>query len=150
MNLESYNISDSLKLLIPSIEIRRKHLKNLSALVIDDDPVSLQVACSYLQRKVEVYGAQSAEEAINYYILNTPRLTFIDLTLNNFDGFDLLKLFKEMDSAAYIIILSGGAHQENITRAIKMGAKGFIGKPFSEKELNRYIDKYRTEIGVDS
>jgi DNA-binding NarL/FixJ family response regulator len=47
----------------------------------------------------------------------------------------------ELDPDAYIVMLSGQGNRENILHSMQLGAKGFIGKPFTPEKLFSYVHK---------
>ena len=50
----------------------------------------------------------------------------------------------EVDPQAYVIMLSADANKDRIMDCIKMGAKGFIAKPFNGEKLFDYIRRCPT------
>jgi len=38
-------------------------------------------------------------------------------------------------------MFSGKGDRDNIMKAVEMGAKGFVGKPFTREKLFQYIEK---------
>ena len=49
------------------------------------------------------------------------------------------------DPQAYVVMLSGNSYMEDVTKAMKAGAKGFVTKPFPKDKLLNYIKLYETE-----
>ncbi|PZQ44776.1 MAG: hypothetical protein DI551_09445 [Micavibrio aeruginosavorus] len=52
----------------------------------------------------------------------------------------LIKILS-FDQNAFAVMLSGNSNEENIIHAMMLGAKGFVGKPFSKDKLSYYIQK---------
>ena len=75
------------------------------------------------------------------YVTHAPDVLFLDIELPDITGHDVLQKVLEMDPDAFVIMLSGNGNKENIFKAMKTGAKGFVGKPFTKDKLLQYILK---------
>jgi adenylate cyclase len=51
------------------------------------------------------------------------------------DGFEVMEALKEFERDGYLPVLVITGLQEHKVRALKLGAKDFIGKPFDRAEL---------------
>ena len=63
-----------------------------------------------------------------------PHLVLLDLMLPGTSGFELMGRIREV-SEAPIIFLSANDQEENVVKALSMGAEDYIVKPFSSTEL---------------
>ena len=104
-------------------------------LAIDDDPQTLW----YLRNTLNDAGyativASNPREMENLLASEQPHLVLLDLVLPGTDGFELLKRVSSIADVP-VIFLSGNGMDENITRALEMGADDYIVKPFSPTEL---------------
>jgi len=110
-------------------------------LVVDDEPDMVDILQLYLQDAgYEVITALSGLEAIRKAKSMTPDLILLDLLMTPVDGYEVMKELQEDQKACNIpiVILTamGDTHKE---KAFKMSAKGYITKPFTEKNLLREI-----------
>ena len=126
---------------IASIPERRAQRKTPSVLLVEDDPFTQKLIHNTIRKAVEVTVAQSGYEAINFYADKAPDLLFLDIGLPDVTGHDILQKILGMDPSAYIVMLSGNGDRDNVLKAIELGAKGFIGKPFTKDKLFQYIEK---------
>lgn len=108
-------------------------------LVVEDDPLSQRLVGNILKKDHEVINAATGLEAYDAYLLNAPDIVFMDIGLPDTNGHQLLKRFIKINPDAYIIMLSGNGTKEAILTAMQLGAKGFVGKPFSQEKLLHYI-----------
>ncbi|SJZ94905.1 response regulator [Selenihalanaerobacter shriftii] len=84
--------------------------------------------------------ARSGAEAIKLYEMLKPDLVTMDISMPDKDGVVAVKEILKIDSKANILICS--AIEESIViKAIKVGAKDFIVKPFHANRLLEAIDK---------
>jgi len=105
-------------------------------LVIQSDP-KIRVLChEYLSsRGYQVITAGDYESAIRAAFDGHVDLYLIDLQLPDVNGLDLLERIKAFQPEAQTIIISGNLTNEHLLRALQLGVKGFLVKPFGTKEL---------------
>ena len=107
----------------------------LRILAVDDDPRILQ----YLRRALSEAGyraivSNDPAEAIEMLEMERPDLLILDVLFPGTSGFDILKRIREF-SAVPVIFLTGRDEEEDMIRALKMGADDYMTKPFSPSEL---------------
>ena len=110
-------------------------------LIVDDEELQLDITSQI----VTVLGytptcVSSGEEAINYLKNNTVELVILDMLMD--PGINGRETFEEIiktypEQAA--IIASGFSKSEDVMKAIRLGVKGFIHKPYSIVELGKII-----------
>ena len=74
------------------------------------------------------------KEALPLVEREKPHLVLLDLALPGIDGIDLMVEIAGVTDAP-VIFLSAYGREENVTRALDMGAPDYIVKPFSPMEL---------------
>lgn len=62
-------------------------------------------------------------------------LILLDLLMPEMDGFEVMEGLKEFERDGYLPVLVITGLQEHKVRALKLGAKDFISKPFDRAEL---------------
>ena len=75
------------------------------------------------------------------YVNKAPDVLFLDIGLPDINGHEVLEKLFKLDPDAYVVMFSGNGDKENIMKAVELGAKGFVGKPFSQEKLLQYIQK---------
>lgn len=83
---------------------------------------------------------KNGQEAVDLYKSEKPDLVFMDIVMPEKDGNDALSEIKEFDSDAVIIIVSSVGTQEQLKKAIQLGAKDFIQKPFEKNQIQEIIE----------
>ena len=109
-------------------------------LVVDDEIQVLR----FLERTLDQAGYQALTthepELVSGLIeQEEPDLVLLDVTLSGFDGFDLLRNIREF-SGVPVMILTARSDEEDMVRALRMGADDYITKPFSTSELIARIE----------
>ena len=111
-------------------------------LVIDDDPLIRKTLSSHLTKeKFEILMAEDGSEGLEKYNLYTPDLVILDIRLPDMDGLEALRLIKEEDKNATIIIMTAYDDMKTTVDAIKLGAFEYLVKPLDHVELDLTIAK---------
>ncbi len=81
------------------------------------------------------------EEAIQTYLEVKPDLVLMDIIMPDMDGKEALQKLLVMDPEAKVVMCSSLGQQTLITESMKIGAMGFIVKPFESDEILDVIRK---------
>jgi DNA-binding NtrC family response regulator len=65
----------------------------------------------------------------------------LDLRLGDEDGFLIFEQSKILGKSPEIIIMTGFSEQENILRALKLGARDFLQKPVNLDDLKKALER---------
>ena len=104
-------------------------------LIIDDEPQIRKVLTIALDSvDFKVLEAESGNSGIVQTATNRPQLVILDLGLPDRDGLSVLKELRSWTDIP-IIILSVRNSEEDIVKALDLGADDYITKPFNTKEL---------------
>ena len=104
-------------------------------LSVDDNPQILRYVRNVLTDAGHIpIVTGNPNEMVHLLEMEQPRLVLLDLILPGTNGFELMKRIREISSVP-VIFLSGSGEEENIVRALEMGAADYIVKPFSPTEL---------------
>lgn len=83
---------------------------------------------------------KNGSEAVELYKSEKPDLVFMDIVMPEKDGTTALGEIKNFDKDAVIIIVSSVGTQEQLKKAIQLGAKDFIQKPFEKNQIKEIIE----------
>lgn len=75
--------------------------------------------------------AADGNEAVDLYFKLRPDLMLLDITMPVQDGVDTLRKIVARDRQARVIMVSSIGHKEMVWRALSIGAKHFITKPYN-------------------
>jgi nitrogen-specific signal transduction histidine kinase len=111
-------------------------------LIIDDDKTVRKTLGSFL----EVFGfsvinANDGMEGVQLFIENHSKLklVFLDMMMPKKDGRDTYYSIKEINEDIPIIICSGFSKEDKVVSLLRLGAKGFIQKPFTMRDVARSV-----------
>ncbi len=111
---------------------------NLKVLVVDDEPINLQVIINNLSLAgMEVTQATSGEKAIESLKATVPDLILLDVMMPRMNGYDTAKKIREKYSLDVlpIIFLTARNQVNALVEGYAAGGNDFIAKPFSRNEL---------------
>jgi len=112
-----------------------KQLKDRRILVVDDEERMVRFIRLNLEydgfRVVEAFnGTQAIEEVRN----SLPDLVLLDIMMPDIDGFEVLRVVREISSVPVIMLTAKGEEDDRV-RGLEYGADDYITKPFSPREL---------------
>jgi len=59
----------------------------------------------------------------------------MDLTMPEMDGIECISALLKLDPAVKILVVSALSDKSTAIQALKLGARGFVAKPFTDEEL---------------
>lgn len=105
-------------------------------LVVDDEHEVCDMLEKFLTKKGhEVYTALNGEDALSVVKEERPHIVLLDIRMPKMNGIECLKLIKEIDEAAGVIMITAVKEEEIGKQAMKLGAYDYITKPLSLKYL---------------
>lgn len=118
------NLPDSLKQTAPRL-----------ILVVDDEPRMIR----FIRMNLELEGYQVVEasngiDALDEVRKHMPELVIMDVMMPKMDGFETLRLLREI-STVPVILLTVRSDEEDRIHGLELGADDYITKPFSPREL---------------
>jgi CheY-like chemotaxis protein len=127
--------------LLSTLGQRRAERDKAEIMVVEDDPFTQRLINNAIGSKYTVTITGDGQGALLNYIAKAPDIIFLDIGLPDIDGLKILDRLFKIDPEAHVIMFSGNGSKENIMRAVNLGARGFVGKPFTKEKLFQYIEK---------
>jgi DNA-binding response OmpR family regulator len=104
-------------------------------LVVDDEPRMIKFIRLNLEHDgFEVYEATSGPQALEKMRDRLPDLILLDVMMPDLDGFETLRLVREI-SIVPVIMLTAKGEEDDRVRGLELGADDYVTKPFSPREL---------------
>ena len=106
-------------------------------LVVDDSLYMQSIIKDTLEEAgFEVVGlAANGENAVDLALETQPDLITLDNILPDMLGLDVIKVLKEEDVEAKILMISAVGQQSVINTGLSLGANGYLVKPFTGEQL---------------
>lgn len=110
--------------------------KPLSILVIDDEPLTLQLFVENLKMEgYDVLLVSSGTQAVSCARKREFDVVITDLAMPGMSGMDVLSYFTENHPETFVIVVTGYGTIETAVRAMKRGAFDYLSKPANLDEL---------------
>jgi DNA-binding response OmpR family regulator len=104
-------------------------------LVVDDEERMVRFIRLNLEHDgFRVIEAFNGNQAINKARSNLPDLLLLDVMMPDLDGFEVLRVLREVSSVPVIMLTAKGEEEDRV-RGLELGADDYITKPFSPREL---------------
>jgi DNA-binding NtrC family response regulator len=114
----------------------------LDLLVVDDDRELRADMANYFGRfGHQVTQAENGEEALDLLERRSFHVMVLDLVMPGMTGLDVLKQLQTRNAECEVVMLTGEATIASAVEAMKLGAREFLTKPISLKELDRLVRK---------
>lgn len=116
--------------------------KGIKVLVADDIPFGLIFAKKVLSRlNLEVITAVNGQEVLDKALSEKPSLLLLELMLPVIDGYEVIRRLRSDPqlSQSRIIVMSALSTNDNIVRALNLGADDFVVKPIATDKLLKSV-----------
>jgi DNA-binding response OmpR family regulator len=109
--------------------------KNRRIMVVDDEERMVRFIRLNLEhdgfRVVEAYKGSQALDRLRSTL---PDLILLDVMLPDIDGFEVLRMVREVTNVPVIMLTAKGEEEDRV-KGLELGADDYITKPFSPREL---------------
>jgi two-component system KDP operon response regulator KdpE len=110
-------------------------LKDRRILVVDDEERMVRFIRLNLEHDgFRVVEAYNGTKAIDQVRSSLPDLVLLDVMMPDIDGFEVLRVIREVSSVPVIMLTAKGEEDDRV-RGLELGADDYITKPFSPREL---------------
>lgn len=116
----------------------------MANILIVDDASFMRSSLKYIMDSsghVVVGMAKDGKEALEMYKRLKPDLITLDILMKEMDGITTLKELLKINPSAKIVMVTALGHEEKQKEAAKIGAAGFVRKPFKLSEIVETIEK---------
>ena len=117
---------------------------SVSILVVDDSPIARKMLIRALPPAwdVEIAQAQNGIEALEHYRAGKVDVMYLDLTMPDMDGYQVLETLRSEDLNCLVIVVSADVQEQAKARVKSLGAIAFIQKPVTADGLSDVLRTY--------
>ncbi|NDV42697.1 response regulator transcription factor [Flagellimonas sediminis] len=116
-------------------------------LIVDDEPnIVMSLEYAFKKKDFEVFIARDGTEALEIAEREIPDLILLDVMMPQMDGYETLKKIRESENLDHtkVVFLSAKSKEKDIEKGLKMGADGYMTKPFSIKKIISDVEEMIT------
>src|SRR2546421_2675234 len=100
-------------------------------IIIDDEPAMVEVIVTLCREKGhEAFPFNAAQKAVEQLDSIQPQIVITDIKMETMSGFDVLRHVREHHRQTSVILITDYASVDTAVEAMKMGAYGYVPKPF--------------------
>ena len=115
-------------------------------LVVDDeDALRTVLSIGLTSEGYNVSTASDGDEAISGLQKETFDLVVLDIKMPRMNGFEVLKVIKEKHPTTKVVVATGSGDLKDAIESKKLGAEGFVGKPYDLVDLLTTIKRILSE-----
>jgi len=113
-------------------------------LVVDDSAIARKMLIKMLPSDwdVEIAQAEGGKAALDAYRAGLVDVMFLDLTMPDMDGFQVLESVRHNDLNCLVIVVSADIQPEAQARAKSLGAAAFVRKPVDREKIRAVLKEY--------
>jgi putative two-component system response regulator len=120
--------------------LQRARFESAQILIVDDEPKNLDILTRILRRAgfLNTFATTDPVEGLNLYAELDPDLLLLDLHMPALDGLAVMERLKQTvprNGYLSVLVLTGDTSQRTRRRALSLGAKDFLTKPFEVDEV---------------
>jgi diguanylate cyclase (GGDEF)-like protein len=115
-------------------------------LVVDDQPINIQVMYRCFAGDYQVFMATNGEQALAVCQSNPPDLILLDVVMPGLDGFEVCKRLKADPATHHIPVIFVTSHTDPAqeTHGLNLGAVDFIAKPVNPDVVRARVKTHLT------
>ncbi len=112
-----------------------REFKNRRILVVDDEERMVRFISLNLEHDgFQVIKAYRGKDVLDLIRTQLPDLILLDIMLPDIEGFEVLRLIREVNTVPVIMLTAKGEEEDRV-KGLELGADDYITKPFSPREL---------------
>ncbi len=106
------------------------------ALVVDDTAIMRVIVKRILvEAQYDVIEASNGADAIKSFFRDQPDIVLMDLNMEGIDGTAAIRGILSINANARIVVCSATSDAHIVLNLLKLGAKGYVTKPFTPEKL---------------
>lgn len=118
----------------------------MRVLIVEDDPMVMRLNVDYLARLegVELVGqCESVPAALELLEREAVDLLLLDVYLRNRSGLEVLRHLRAQDRNTDAVLITAASEIETVRAAQRLGARGYLVKPFSFERFRDAVEACR-------
>jgi len=120
----------------------------IPVLIVDDSAMARKMLERALPAgwDISITHAANGHEALAAYRAGKAAVMFLDLTMPDMDGYEVLETLRREHLDCFVVVVSADIQPLAQERVKKLGAIGFVRKPVTAEKLEPLLKEYGVEI----
>ena len=116
----------------------------MKAFVFDDERTIRNVLKKVLQKEgIEAKAFETGSNALQLIKEENPDIVFLDISLPDANGIEILKSIVSLENRPYVVMISGHDEYNYLIEAMKLGAYDYIPKPFDIEKIRKVVQEIK-------
>ena len=104
--------------------------------MVDDNAIMRTIVGRILREaQFDIVEATNGAEAIQAFFRDKPDIVLMDLNMDGIDGTAAIRGILQINKNARIVVCSATSDAHIVLNLLKLGAKGYVTKPFTPDKL---------------
>lgn len=118
-----------------------------TAIIADDSKTmrGLLTAILTAQNISVLDEATNGAQAVELVALHLPDIVCLDIDMPSMNGLEALREIRQKHPATKVLMITGNTRREVVLEAVKLGAVGFVAKPFDPAKVSEVLAKVMRE-----
>jgi two-component system response regulator (stage 0 sporulation protein F) len=108
-------------------------------LIVDDEPLILEVLSEHFKTEYDVETALNGADALGAILRARPDVVMLDINMPRMNGVEVLKDIKQIDDSIAVIMVTANEQVAMAAEALRNGAFGYVPKPFDFRYLDHML-----------
>ncbi len=123
----------------------------MRAVVFDDERTIRNVLKKVLEKEnIKVSTYEFGKDAEKIIKKEKPDIVFLDISLKDSNGLEILKNIISEDEHPFVVMISGHDEYNYLIEAMKLGAYDYIPKPFNIGRIREVVKEIRNSLSTES
>ena len=117
--------------------------EKVKLMIVDDSAIIRQAIHKHLKDfNIEVVGsAEDGKVALDVFKKTNPDIVTLDITMPEIDGLTVLEEMLQINNNVKVMVVTALSDKSTGLKAIKLGAKSFLPKPFTPEKLRASFER---------
>jgi two-component system chemotaxis response regulator CheY len=114
----------------------------INKILIIDDSITARFTvrkCIPSDEGYEIFEAKNGTDGLKLFKDISPLITFLDLTMPDISGFEVLQEIKKINSKAYVVMITADIQKRTRNQAMELGAIDVMKKPPLPEHVHAHL-----------
>ena len=120
--------------------------QKVTTMIIEDDPRASYALESTINQHSDfevVAVSETYADALMHYELYKPQLVFVDITLPDGNGIDVIQKLRHDGANCYFIMTTAERDATTVEQAVQLGISDYLVKPLRMSRVRQALDDYK-------